>query len=997
MTCALLSRIVLTLLAGLCWAGVGMAAPEAWLRFDHVGIEQGLPQSQVYSVGQDARGYLWFGTLAGLARYNGRDFRVWTSADGLSGNQIDAIVAARDGQAVWVGTTSGLCRVGKVVRCADGPRLSARPVRALVRIDDTLWVATADGLLAVDPDRLRVSKVLLDSVAVSSLVRAGDHLWAGTRDGLVRIDPAAGTAELDAQSVALPPITSLQMVEDEVWIGSERGLWRFGTGAAPVAVGGQVESLARSHVSGIARGVDGRIWVATYRGLFRIDPGAGGTVWRIGGMRSDIIRSMSVDRQGVLWLGLDRGIARYVPTPVHGIDHRAGMIDDFVRALARDAGGNLWIGTRNGLQIVPLVDGWPQFEHATTLGSGDGLPDPRIYAIEFVSPTEAWIATNDGLARWRSDRGIVEVLGPEQGLPSHRVRALRVDARGRLWFGTDRGAGWIEDGKVHRFRESPLDQVYVLNIRHDADARAWFSTVEHGIVIRGADGEIRQVPGIGDSAVWDLWPVDDGRGMWAGSNGGGLLRVLPDGTIDKRYTTADGLPDNSIWSVLADARGAVWAYSTQGLSRIEGDRIVSFDLADGLPHSEGVSTAVLRGQSGRLWFGSVGGLARVDPEPVRLDRTPAPIVIERALVDGRALEPMAELAPDTAGITFEFAALDFRSLDGPRYRWRLLGLDSEWSDAAAYRPVTYGKLPPGGYQFQVQARTGHSAWNEPPATFRFRIAAQWWRHPAARAGAVLVLLTLLLAAVRLRERGLHHRARELHALVDERTEALREANEQLRRIATTDPLTGLKNRRFLMEQIEADLALARRRNGTQEGRISFLLLDLDGFKRINDEYGHLAGDAMLVQVARVMRRSLRDSDYVVRWGGDEFLIVARGVVPGESERLAERILGMLARQRFELSQTLRFNGCSASIGIADFPFGGGAEFGWDRLVEIADAAGYAVKRAGGGGWLVIEAGTAPIEEPGEFIRQLRENFAAFERQGRIVVRRGVPFRPQRTI
>lgn len=994
MTWTSFSRIGLICLSALLATGMVSAAPRAWLPFDHIGIMHGLPQSQVYSIGQDARGYVWFGTLAGLARYNGREFRVWTSADGMHGNQIDALAAA--GRGVWAGTTAGLCHIDDSVRCADVAALTGVPVRALATIGDTLWVATADGLLALDPVRLEVRNTLLTGVALTSLLPSGEALWAGTREGLVRVDPELATARTQARTAALPPITTLAMIDGEIWIGTERGLWRYAPGGAPALPESWAAELGARHISGIVRGVDGRVWIATYSGLYRIDPQAPSQVWRIEGLESDIVRSLRVDRQGVVWVGLDRGVARYVPTPISPFGERAGMLDDFVRALARDADGNLWIGTREGLQIAPLVDGWPQFDRATTLTPANGLPDARVYAIEFTAPDEAWLATNNGLARWRGKRGIVDVLGVEQGLPSERVRALRLDQSGRLWVGTERGVGWIEQGRVHRLTEPPLDRLYALNIRIDDDGRSWFATVEHGVVIRSADGEVRRVGfehGLGDSAVWDLWPAADGSGMWAGANGGGLLKVRPDGTIARHYTTADGLSDNSIWSVLVDNDGAVWAYSTRGLSRVRDGEIVNYGLGDGLPHPEGVSTAVLRGPGEQLWFGSVGGLARVNPQPPALDPAPPPVVIEHVTAGARPLRENAELAPATSEISFEFAALDFRSRAGPEYRWRLQGLNEQWSDPARYRPVTYGKLPAGDYRFQVQARTDQGGWSAPPASFAFRIAAPWWRHPAAQIGLALLMLALVLVAMRWRERELRRRAQTLHGLVDERTEALREANARLQRIATTDPLTGLKNRRYLMEQIEADLALARRRGEGSAGRIAFLLLDLDGFKSINDDQGHLIGDAMLVQVARVLRRAVRDSDYVVRWGGDEFLIVARGVTPGESERLAERILDALARQRFDLPQGFNFIGCSGSIGICEFPFDEG--FGWDLLVEIADAACYATKRSGGGGWQIIERGAVSPGDPIEFMRLLRGGVRNLERDGRIRVRCGVPFRTQR--
>jgi diguanylate cyclase (GGDEF)-like protein len=180
--------------------------------------------------------------------------------------------------------------------------------------------------------------------------------------------------------------------------------------------------------------------------------------------------------------------------------------------------------------------------------------------------------------------------------------------------------------------------------------------------------------------------------------------------------------------------------------------------------------------------------------------------------------------------------------------------------------------------------------------------------------------------------------------------------------SVTDPLTGLHNRRFLADHIEQDLAASLRR--AQETLAAggqpldtdnvFLLLDVDAFKRINDRHGHAAGDAVLVQFGARLRSVLRESDYLVRWGGEEFLAVARDTDRAQAEELAERMRGVVAAEPFRLDDGGEI-AVTCSIGFACVPF----ELerpqarSWQQVVNLADLALYAAKRSGRNAWVGV--------------------------------------------
>jgi diguanylate cyclase (GGDEF)-like protein len=217
---------------------------------------------------------------------------------------------------------------------------------------------------------------------------------------------------------------------------------------------------------------------------------------------------------------------------------------------------------------------------------------------------------------------------------------------------------------------------------------------------------------------------------------------------------------------------------------------------------------------------------------------------------------------------------------------------------------------------------------------------QWFRALLA-----LAFLALMYGAYRLRVRHLRARERELALLVAMRTRELETAYAQIEEASLTDPLTGLRNRRYLEQTIGADLDVSSR--GGVERDMVILMVDLDHFKSVNDRHGHAAGDAVLVQLARLLQRTFRTSDHVVRWGGEEFLIVARFVDGARATELAEKLRAAVESHEFVLPDGAVLRK-TCSIGVAVWPFTPAVT--WEHAVDLADAALYEAKRGGRNAW-----------------------------------------------
>jgi diguanylate cyclase (GGDEF)-like protein len=264
---------------------------------------------------------------------------------------------------------------------------------------------------------------------------------------------------------------------------------------------------------------------------------------------------------------------------------------------------------------------------------------------------------------------------------------------------------------------------------------------------------------------------------------------------------------------------------------------------------------------------------------------------------------------------------------------------------------------------RVKAASSDGVWNEAGIALPLRVAPApwetWWAYLGYVVTAMLIAAALYLGH-RLKIRREEEYSRRLEIEVRQRTEKLietnnrlHEANRALQESSLSDPLTGLRNRRFVLEEVSRDLEVIRRRLDDEAGGIdprnvaalTFMMIDLDHFKPINDTYGHAAGDRMLLEVRDVLLKTCRRSDFVIRWGGDEFVVIAKQAKPGESEALAERIRRDIANHQFKVGdgQVVR---TTCSIGFAAYPLfkSRADDTSLDQIINLADNLMYEAKK-----------------------------------------------------
>ncbi|HVA28037.1 MAG TPA: GGDEF domain-containing protein, partial [Candidatus Baltobacteraceae bacterium] len=486
-------------------------------------------------------------------------------------------------------------------------------------------------------------------------------------------------------------------------------------------------------------------------------------------------------------------------------------------------------------------------------------------------------------------------------------------------------------------------------------------------------------PGVVSSVIED----HQGR-IWAATAGGISVLQQRDRRIDvRRIDRSSGLPSDGIDALARDASGVIWASTDSGIATVDPLtlRARAFGPADGATVDDG-AYAVSQAADGTIFFGTRTGVAIITAGADSPWNYAPPVVLDALKLGGRSVSVAsvdraganAELPAGDHDISAEFAALDYSDPAALRYSYMLEGYDRGWIGAdSAHRSATYTNLAPGQYTLRIRATNRRGVWSKDAVALSVVALPAWYETWWFRAFAGAVIVAGLLLIYAARTEALRRRAHLLEAIVDERTRelsvanvALSNANVALEEMSLTDPLTKLRNRRFLMQNIEDVIAPSVRRYddwrlaGTGEpphdADLLFFLLDIDHFKAVNDELGHAAGDAVLTQMRERLEQVFRTSDYVLRWGGEEFLAIARGTRRSDAPEMAERLLDAVGGYPFVL-ESGRLLAKTASIGFAAFPFVPTAPqaVSWSQVVELADHALYMAKRGGRNTWYGITA------------------------------------------
>jgi diguanylate cyclase (GGDEF)-like protein len=391
-----------------------------------------------------------------------------------------------------------------------------------------------------------------------------------------------------------------------------------------------------------------------------------------------------------------------------------------------------------------------------------------------------------------------------------------------------------------------------------------------------------------------------------------------------------------------DRRGWLWLATDYGvaISDMKRWRFIRHDA--GLPWNDSNQGALYEDADGAMWIGTTRGAARLGDVDSLFDVPALSVAAEARGVRSAAGGATARLTLpwQQRSLALQLASTSYEQRGALRFEHRLQGQDEDWRSGTSTELV-YPSLQPGRYRFEVRARNLDMQAESPLQSLDIEVLPPWWRTGWFYGAAAATVLLLGWLAYRWRTRRYLLRQQALERLVAERTREIEASHAQMRELALKDGLTGVLNRRALNDAMAVEIA----RSGRMQLPLALVMVDADRFKRINDEHGHLAGDAVLVAIAQRLQAATRSYDVIGRYGGEEFLLLLPDLDVDSTEGRAriEAFHRAICSQPVALGDGTEL-AVTCSFGVAGSM--GGNVGRPEALITAADAALYRAKQNG---------------------------------------------------
>jgi signal transduction histidine kinase/ligand-binding sensor domain-containing protein len=779
-------------------------------------VRDGFFKSGIGSIAQTPDGYLWLGTQFGLLRFDGVKVTEWQPPlnQHLPSTYIFSLLAARDGT-LWIGTLKGLTS-WKDGKLTEYPELAGKyVVNMLEDHEGTVWasgrIATGGKLCAFQRGTMQCygEDGTLGRGAVSLYEDRKGNLWAGVSDGLWRWKP--GPPKFYPLAGEPDGIQAICEDNNGTLLIGWHGLQRFVDGKTePFSL---PSTVGQFHAKRLFRDRNGGVWIGTTQmGLIHVHRGNTDVFARSDGLSGDSVPNIFEDREDNIWVGTSSGLDRFRDFAVATLNTTQGLSNAAVSAVLGASDGSVWLATHDGLNR--LHDGQLTVYRGALKGTttkaheifGSGLPDQELTSLFQDGRGRIWIATLHGVGYLENDRFI-----SVPGLLGGNILSIAEDTGGSLWIDNEQLSLYqLLGGRDVR-------QIPWTALGHKEHASTLISDPLHGGLWVGfhlgglayfSDNQVltsfTATDGLGAGRVNHLRFDNDGA-LWASTEGG--LSRLKNGQI-VTLTSKNGLPCDTVhWSMEDNARD-LWMYSACGLLRIaradldawvaavdkdidtkQSVHATVFNSSDGvrsLALAGHYSPQVAKSSDGRLWFLPWDGASVIDPAHIPFNQVPPPVNIEQITADRKSYEVSSfangqmRLPPLIRDLQIDYTALSLVVPEKVLFRYKLENYDRDWHDAGNRRVAFYTNLPPGNYRFRVMACNNSGVWNEAGTFLDFAIAPAYYQTLWFRLLLLVVFLSVLILAYRLRVKQVTQRlSGRMEARVEERERIARDLHDTL--------------------------------------------------------------------------------------------------------------------------------------------------------------------------------------------------------------------------
>ena len=842
--------IVILLLHSVLLSAQKFSGDEYNIQF--VTMDDGLMHHYIDDIYKDGTGYLWFSTGGGLSRYDGYKFTHYnmnSAPVAIKGNFVHK-VCEDDLNRLWIASEGGLDVLDlrkhqnvDLFSGVDSLNLSF-PDNSVVNIlkdaNGDIWLYSTKIYKIQLSEEGDIQDILLYEdnlqgelfVALSDIDNDG-NVWAGfnnqiyklfpSEDNRLKAFPLSNKLNFEAKTMFM----KFLLKENDVWIGTDRGLYRYYRNEDVLKVyrsrADDPHSLSHDYVSELVLTDSKQLVAGTLKGINIYNPSSdafdqivAGHASEGYGLNSNFINAVFYE-EGILWLGTETGGINklsprnaFIRNYTHDKNVEGSISRNPVNAILEDEDENLWIGTvEGGLNLKGK--GEERFTHYTA-SSSTHLSHNSVSAFSVDDEGRLWAGT------WGFGITLLDIAHPGKGpvkyIHTGQYPQFLVDFIGTLsydrhnnamWIGTNQGLFYydIENDSLQKpFHDNMSDHINgIIGSVIDGDNQLWMGCAEGVYLV-----DLNRQEGHPFSYVHLKYKLDnpqsklveritsfciDSEGvLWLGSDGFGIYKriVNNDGSYDfKSYTTSDGMANNNVKGLLEDEMGNLWISTNNGLScyNKQNNSFTNYYEEDGLASSQFYWNAYAKAKSGLLYFGTLDGLVAVDPEMITTNTVQYRVILTDFYVNNERVNPGKIISKDisvadeiilhekTRSFSIDFSALNYRVISNYVYAYRLEGYDGNWIELEKNaHTVTYMNLPAGNYQFQVKYAPKDRQDTGAVTQINIRIKPYFYK---TNWFISLMLLLGILTIIMLhywRIRSYEHQQKVLKQIVDDRTEEI---------------------------------------------------------------------------------------------------------------------------------------------------------------------------------------------------------------------------------
>jgi ligand-binding sensor domain-containing protein len=674
---------------------------------------------------QDSHGFIWIGTWDGLNKYNGYDYIIYNTSNGLSNPTINSLLEDQWGN-IWIGTDNGLNRLnkssGKIRQFHYQPGISNCLSNDFINHiyrdkNNFLWISTTFGLNRYDIDQdiftlFNFFERNADSSLTNFITRVREdekgNLWIATRSGIHCYNPElqsfkAYNLQPDFNG---PGVSRSNYIQDiaiddngQVYAATLNGVFLIHPDHGAIyhltAEASYPVRLSNNQVNTLLIDLKGLVWIGTSTGLDLFDPNTETlTTYKSGAnitnLSNDDIRSIFQDQAGTIWIGTYKGLNKADRSPSRFMHYKAdpenpnSLSDNIVYTIVEDRNGVAWIGTFGGINLLDRTT--DRYSHIICNGNDPGgLSSNKVRTLVLDSAGYIWAGTESkGISRINPKSLLIRqyrhVEGDSATISEDNILSCYVDSKGRIWVGTVKGGVNIinpGDGSIMHITSNPQSRIQISDnkiwtIYEDRAGNFWLGT-NWGLNKLSPDIQTLEVfthnpqdeNTISSDRVFSVHEDDKGI-FWLGTMGGGLIRFDPVSGIFKTYAENYGLPNNVVYATLDDGEGNLWLATNWGLSKFNKQRetFINYDTKDGVQGNEFNVGAYFINRKGEMYFGGMSGFNVFHPSEITLNKLP-PIMVFTGFRVLNALHKTELESGQTIRLNYDenFFSIEYSALD----------------------------------------------------------------------------------------------------------------------------------------------------------------------------------------------------------------------------------------------------------------------------------------------------------------------------------------------